>query len=189
MRFMRRIPRSLRSRLLGTTGVPFPLPFGVIFLLVVLHGIAVGSRDIPAGDRLSPAGAVFTVALLTSFALGGISLGIVDWRRCVVLRETGVDLHNWRQRLVPWSDIRAIEFCQVRMGRGTVPAAALVHWDGRRTELRSLVLAGRRVRQDQVDLLARTCADHGVNLCSDGSWWWRRINLNGTRGGLRTAKC
>jgi hypothetical protein len=143
----------------------------------------------PPEDRLSPSGLVFTVALLTFLALGGLVLGTVEWRRSVTLDDAGVEVHTgWRQRFVPWGDVEAIEFCQIRMGRETTPAAELVRRDGSRVELRALVQTGPRVRQRQVDILAEACARHGVEVRSDGSWWWRRIDLAGQAGGLRSAR-
>jgi hypothetical protein len=98
-------------------------------------------------------------------------------------------MQDWHRHVVPWIDVKAIQFRQISMGKGTAPGAELVHHDGHRTELRALLQAGRRIRQDQVDVLAATCARRGIDLCSDGSWWWRRIDLRGEPGGLRAARC
>lgn len=159
-----------------------------MFVLVVIHGLAEGTSHIPPQDRLSPVGGALIVAALSTFALGGIVLGVVDWRRRVAFGNTGVEIRSWRRKLVPWSDVREVQFCQVTFGSGTVPAAALVLQDGSRIELRALVQAGRRVRQAQVDTVARLCRARGVEVTSDGNWFWRRIELNGVRGGLRAAK-
>jgi hypothetical protein len=183
------VPRSIRSRLLGTTGIPFPLPFGVVFVFVVAHGLVEGTSNIPPHDRLSPVGAAITIAVLSGFALGGIALGSIEWRRSLTLTDSGVEIHDWRQHFVPWADVKAIQFRQISMGRGTAPGAELVHHDGHRTELRALLQAGRRTRQRQVDVLTAACARHGIDVCSDGSWWWRRIDLHGEPGGLRAAHC
>ena len=184
-----RVPRSLRSRLLGTTGIPFPLPFGVVFVFVVINGLLEGTSAVPPEDRLSPFGVALTLTGLSLFAVGGIALGVVDWRRSVTVTDNGVEIHDWRRHFVPWTDVNAIRFCQIGMGRGTAPGAELVHRDGDRTELRALLQTGRRLRQRQVDMLALVCARHGVAVCSDGSWFWRRIDLPGEPGGLRAARC
>ena len=182
------VPRSLRSRLLGST-VPFPLPFGVLFTFVVVNGLLEGTSDVPPEDRLSPLGLALTVAGLTLFALGGLVLGIAEWRRAVTLKDDGVEVHSgWRRRFIPWGGVEAIEFGQIPFLRGTTPAAELVRRDGSRVELRALAQTGRRIRQRQVDVLAEACARHGVAIRSDGSWFWRRIALVGQPGGLRTAR-
>lgn len=183
------VPRSLRSRLLGTTGVPFPLPFGLAFVFVLAHGLLKGASNVSPQDRLSPVGSAITIALLSGFAVGGIALGSIDWRRSLTLTDSGVEIHDWRRHFVPWADVKAIQFRQIPMGRGTVPGAELVHRDGHRTELRALLQTGRRIRQRQVDVLAAACVRHGIDVCSDGSWWWRRIDLHGEPGGLRAAQC
>lgn len=182
------IPRSLRSRLLGST-LPFPLPFGVAFVFVVFNGLFEGTSDVPPEDRLSPAGLVLTVAGLLLFAVGGLVLGVVEWRRSVKLTDDGVEIHTgWRPRFVPWVEVDEIRFCQIPMLRGTTPAAELVRRDGSRVEFRALAQTGRRVRQRQVDLIAERCARHGIEVRSDGSWFWRRITLAGRPGGLRAAQ-
>ena len=185
---MIRVPRALRSRLLGSTGIPFPLPFGLIFGLVVVNGLFEDTSGMSPEDRASGSDLVFIVAMLTFLALGGLVLGTVEWRRSVTLNDDGVEVHTgWRRRFVPWGDLEAIEFCQILMGKGTTPAAELVRRDGSRVELRALAQTAGRVRQRQVDVLADACARHGVEVRSDGSWWWRRIDLAGKPGGLRAA--
>ena len=184
---MIRVPRSLRSRLLGSTGIPFPLPFGVTFGLLVVNGLFEDTSGMSPEDQASGSDLVGIVALLTLLALGGLVLGTVEWRRSVTLTDVGVEVHTgWRRRVVPWGDVDAIEFCQIRMGKGTTPAAELVRRDGSRVELRALAQTAGRVRQRQVDVLAVACARHGVEIRSDGSWWWRRIDLAG-HPGLRAA--
>lgn len=184
-----RVPRSIRSRLLGCSGVPFPLPFGIVFAFVVANGVLGDAADVPAEDRMPPAGVAVTIALLVLFAVGGVVLGIADWRREVAVSEAGLNIHTgWRRLFVPWIDVEVIEFCQIPFGRGTAPAAVLVRRDGTRVELRALVQAGRRTRQRQVDLVAEASERHGVEVRSDGSWFWRRIDLAGKPGGLRSAR-
>ncbi|HEX5946256.1 MAG TPA: hypothetical protein VFY82_08270 [Acidimicrobiales bacterium] len=185
---MIRVPRSPRSRLLGSTAIPFPLPCGVLFVLIVVNGLFGDTSGVRPEDRLSPSGLVLTAATLTLMAVGGLVLGTVEWRRSVTLDDDGVAVHTgWRRRCVAWEDVEAIEFRQIPMGRGTTPAAELVRRDGSRVELRALAQTGRRVRQRQVDVLAGACTRHGVEVRSDGSWWWRRIDLAGQPGGLRVA--
>lgn len=169
--------------------MPFPLPFGLMFVFVVVNGFLKGTSDMRPEDRLSPVGLVVTVGLLCFLAAGGIVLGIADWRRSVTLTDAGVEVHcGWRRRFVPWGEVAAIRFCQIPVGQGSVPAAELVRRDGSRVELRALAQTGRRVRQQQVDVLAEACARRGVEVGSDGSWWWRRIDLAGRPGGLRAAR-
>lgn len=182
------LPRSLRSRVLGTTGIPFPLPFGVVFTFVLLSALSPESWDVPAEDRLSPAGAALTVALLATFAIGGVVLGVAEWRRSVTLTKNAIEIHTgWKERSVPARDIEAVEFRQLPMGRGTAPGAVALLMDGSSVPLRALLQNGRRVRQSQVDLLAPWCASRGIAIRSDGSWWWRGIDLPGRPDGLRAA--
>jgi hypothetical protein len=183
------VPRSMRSRILGSSGIPFPLPSGIAFALLTVNGLIEGTKNIPPEDRVSPAGVVFIGLGLTTLAIGGLLLGVVEWRRSVKLTPAGIDVHTgWKRRQIPWPDVEAVEFCQIRMGQGTIPAAAVIRKDGSRVELRALAQAGRRVRQRQVDVLATACKVHQVDLRSDGSWYWRRIALDGEPGGLRATR-
>lgn len=183
------VPRSIRSRIVGNTVCPFPLPFGIAFAFITVNGLTEGTGNVPRQDRLSPAGLILTILLLAGFAIGGLLLGAVELRRSVILTAERVEVHTgWRRRQVPWADVEAVEFCQIAWGKGTVPAAELALKDGSRVELRALAQAGRRTRQRQVDLLAAACRVHGVEVRSDGSWFWRRITLAGHPGGLRAAR-